>query len=95
VAAISGSAAWKVRTLAEPPVSWLNTSSGRASASVTSTIASGTPNSSATSMPQAVSMPWPDSARGSSSLMRPSLPTASRTSGMVGSAVCRMASPRS
>jgi hypothetical protein len=47
----------------EPPVSWLNTSSGRASANVTRTRSSGTDSSSAMSIAVEVVMPCPTSAR--------------------------------
>ncbi len=49
----------------EPPVSWLNSSSGRASASVTRTCSRGRSSSSAISIAVEVVMPWPTSARGS------------------------------
>jgi hypothetical protein len=56
----------------EPPVSWLNTSSGRASARVTCTFDTGSPSSSAISIAVEVTMPWPTSARGSAKLAVPS-----------------------
>lgn len=48
----------------EPPVSWLKSSSGRASASVTFTLSRGRSSSSATIMALEVVTPWPTSARG-------------------------------
>src|SRR6478735_8264900 len=48
----------------DPPVSWLKTSSGRASARVTRTLVRGTSISSAISMAVEVVMPCPTSARG-------------------------------
>ena len=48
----------------DPPVSWLNTSSGRASASVTLTLPTGRSSSSAMSIADEVVMPWPTSMRG-------------------------------
>jgi hypothetical protein len=49
----------------DPPVNMLNMSSGLASDSGTLTFSSGRSISSAISMPIAVVMPWPTSARGS------------------------------
>ena len=48
----------------EPPVSWFNTSSGRASASVTWTLSTGRSSSSAIIIAVEVVMPWPTSVRG-------------------------------
>lgn len=57
----------------EPPVSWLNSSSGRASARVTWIFSSGRSSSSATSIALEVVMPWPTSARGRAKEAVPSL----------------------
>ena len=59
----------------EPPVSWLNTSSGRASASVTFTLLTGRSSSSAMSIEVEVTMPWPTSMRGRANDAVPSLCT--------------------
>ena len=56
----------------EPPVSWLNSSSWRAGASVTSTLSSGRSSSSAMSIAVEVVMPWPTSIRGSAKVAVPS-----------------------
>jgi hypothetical protein len=56
----------------EPPVNWLNTSSGRASASVTLTLSIGRSISSAIVIATAVVMPCPTSARGSANDTVPS-----------------------
>ena len=56
----------------EPPVIWFQTSSGRASASVTRTLSSGTSISSAIVMATAVVIPCPTSARGSAKETVPS-----------------------
>ena len=64
----------KVETVVfEPPVSWLNSSSGRASARVTSTLSTGRSSSSAMIIAVEVVMPWPTSARGSANDAVPSL----------------------
>ena len=72
----------------EPPVSWLNTSSGRAGARVTSTLSSGRSSSSAMSIAVEVVMPWPTSIRGSAKVAVPS----SRISTVMRLAVGRAAS---
>ena len=59
----------------EPPVSWFQISSGRASARVTFTLSIGRSISSAISMVIAVVMPWPTSARGSAKDAVPSVLT--------------------
>ena len=56
----------KLRIVDEPPVSWLNSSSGWASAETTFTLSSVTPASSAIIIASAVPMPVPCSRRGSS-----------------------------
>jgi hypothetical protein len=56
----------------EPPVSWLNSSSGLASASVTFTRSSGSSISSAIVIATAVVIPCPTSARGSANETVPS-----------------------
>ncbi len=56
----------------EPPVSWLKSSSGRASASVTSTLSRGRSSSSAMIIAVEVVMPWPFSDRGSANDAVPS-----------------------
>jgi hypothetical protein len=56
----------------EPPVSWLKTSSGRASASVTVTLSSGSSSSSAMIIAVEVVMPCPFSDRGSANEAVPS-----------------------
>ena len=58
----------------EPPVSWLNSSSGRASASVTDIFSSGRSSSSAISIAEDVVMPCPTSARGRAKEAVPSAP---------------------
>ena len=56
----------------EPPVSWLNSSSGRASARVTTTLSTGRSSSSAMIIAVEVTMPWPFSERGSAKWAVPS-----------------------
>ncbi len=56
----------------EPPVSWFQTSSGRAGASVTTTFSTGTSSSSAMSIAVEVVIPWPTSIRGSAKEAVPS-----------------------
>ena len=56
----------------DPPVSWLNSSSGRASASVTRTLSTGSSSSSAIIIAVEVVMPWPISVRGSANDAVPS-----------------------
>jgi hypothetical protein len=73
-----------VRSVHDPAVIWLNISSGRPSAIVTSTCSSGTSRSSAIIIATEVVTPWPISARGRSSRAIPSLPISSFTSGIVG-----------
>jgi hypothetical protein len=94
-AAISGIAAAKDRMVEDPPVIWLKTSSGRASADVTSTELIATSISSATIIPTAVAMPVPVSRRGRSRRTLPFVPTVKVTSGIVGSEVCTIESPMS
>ena len=79
----------------EPPVSWLNSSSGRASASVTCTLSSGRSSSSAMIIAVEVVMPWPTSARGSANDAVPSALTATVISPAVGSAASVSTSVRS
>jgi len=57
----------------DPPVSWLNISSGRASARVTCTLSIGRSSSSAMSWATRVVMPCPTSARGSANDAVPSV----------------------
>ena len=59
----------------EPPVSWLNWSSGRAWARVTCTLSTGSSSSSAISIAVEVVMPCPTSMRGSAKDAVPSLCT--------------------
>ena len=64
----------KVETVVlEPPVSWLNTSSGRAGARVTCTFSTGRSSSSAMIIAVEVVMPWPTSIRGMAKDAVPSL----------------------
>ncbi len=79
----------------ELPVSWLNSSSGRASSSSTRTAASGASSSSATSMATAVVSPWPTSSRGSRKRMVPSVSTESASRAEVGAPARMNRSPRS
>lgn len=79
----------------EPPVIWLNTSSGRASASVTWTFSTGTSISSAIIIAVEVVMPWPTSARGSSKDTVPSVLTLTVMRFAVGAAECSSMSLRS
>lgn len=79
----------------EPPVSWLNTSSGRAFASVTRTFSTGRVSSSAMSMAAAVVMPWPTSARGIAKCATPCSSRVMLISCEVGRAECVCRSPRS
>ena len=64
----------------EPPVIWANSSSGRASASVTFTLSSGRASSSAMSIAVEVVMPWPTSMRGSAQDTEPSFSATSTMS---------------
>ena len=57
----------------EPAVNWFMCSSGRASASVTCTLLTGMPSSSAISIALDVVMPWPVSTLGSANDAVPSL----------------------
>ena len=57
----------------DPPVNWLNSNSGRASASVMRILSSGRSSSSAISIATDVVMPWPTSARGSANDAVPSV----------------------
>ncbi len=57
----------------EPPVSWLNTSSGRAGARLTCTFSIGRSSSSAMMIAVDVVMPWPTSIRGIANDAVPSL----------------------
>jgi hypothetical protein len=57
----------------DPPVNWFICSSGRASASVTWTLLTGTSSSSAISIAVDVVMPWPVSMRGNAKDAVPSL----------------------
>ena len=79
----------------DPPVSWLNSSSGRASASVTETRSTGRSSSSAMSIAVDVVMPWPFSERGSANRTIPSVPSVSVISIEVGAAASVWASVRS
>ena len=79
----------------EAAVSWLNKSSGRASASVTLTLSIGSPSSSAIVIVIAVVMPWPTSARGSANAAVPSALTVTLSSDWVGSAASVSRSVRS
>jgi hypothetical protein len=79
----------------EPPVNWLNRSSGRASASVTVTLSSGTSISSAMVIATAVVMPWPTSARGSANDTVPSALTVTLMRLAVGSVAAVSTSLRS
>nr|WP_205752704.1 hypothetical protein [Cryptosporangium phraense] len=79
----------------DPPVSWLNTSSGRASASVTRTRSSGTDSSSAMSIADEVVMPCPTSARGSANETVPSALTTTEIKFDVGAAASVIRSLRS
>jgi len=83
------------RMVLEPPVSWLSTSSGRASLSVTCTRSSGTSSSSAMSMPSDVVMPWPTSARAMEKPIVPSSLTTTLIRLAVGAAAMSCRSPRS
>ena len=58
--------------MVEPPVSWLNSSSGRAGARVTTTFSTGRSSSSAISIAVEVVMPCPTSIRGSAKWAVPS-----------------------
>ena len=62
----------------DPPVSWLKSSSGRASASVTLTLVTGSSSSSAMIIAVEVMIPWPFSDRGSAKDAVPSVWTVDR-----------------
>ncbi len=79
----------------EPPVSWLNSSSGRASARVTVTFSTARFISSAIVIATAVVMPWPTSARGSANETVPSGLTSTVIRFEVGSAASVSRSLRS
>ncbi len=81
--------------LLDPPVSWLNSSSGRASAWVMRTCESGTSISSAMIMAIAVLIPWPTSVRCSSKDTVPSSSTVTVMRFAVGRAASRRKSMRS
>lgn len=67
----------KVETVVlEPPVSWLNTSSGRAGARLTRTFSIGRSSSSAMIIAVDVVIPCPTSIRGSAKVAAPSFSTA-------------------
>lgn len=73
VAAATRSGSYSACIVFEPPVTWLNPSSGRASARVIRTRSTGTSSSSAMTIAQAVVIPWPVSARGRSNVTVPSV----------------------
>lgn len=79
----------------EPPVSWLNSSSGRALARVTRTRSMGTSISSAISMAVEVVIPWPTSARGRANDTVPSSCTSTVIRPEVGRAAAVITSFRS
>ena len=79
----------------EPPVSWLKSSSGRASAWVILTRSTGRSISSAMTMAMAVLMPWPTSVRWSAKLTVPSSCTVIVIRFAVGRAASRRKSSRS
>ena len=79
----------------EPPVNWLQTSSGRASASVTLTLSSDRSISSAIVIATAVVIPCPTSARGSANETVPSVLTVTVIRPAVGSAASVRRSVRS
>ena len=81
--------------LLEPPVSWLNSSSGRAGARVTCTFSTGRSSSSAMIIAVEVVIPWPTSARWSANEAVPSLFTVIVISWAVGRAASVWASSRS
>ena len=79
----------------DPPVSWLKSSSGRASASVTFTLLTGSSSSSAMIIAVEVMIPWPFSDRGSANDAVPSVLTVTVTRLEVGRQVWSMKSLRS
>jgi hypothetical protein len=79
----------------EPPVSWLKSSSGRASARVTVTLSRGSSSSSAMIIAVEVVMPWPFSDRGSANDAVPSSLTVIVTKLAVGRAASARKSLRS
>jgi hypothetical protein len=84
-----------VNVVLDPPVSWLNTSSGRASASVTRTWSTSRSISSAMIICVEVMIPWPLSERGSAKDTVPSRFTSIRIRFAVGRPASRSASSRS
>ena len=79
----------------DPPVSWLKSSSGRASASVTFTLSTGSSSSSAMIIAVEVVIPWPFSDRGSANDAVPSELTVTVTRLAVGRQDWSMKSLRS
>ena len=94
-AAAARSGPYRAWIVLDPPVSWLNSSSGRASSRTTSTSASRASISSATTWATAVVMPCPTSARGSRTTTRSAAVTSITSRCCVGRAASVSASLKS